>query len=535
MAKLGFFTQRPHPDQTRNKEGGMAFQIPDPALRLLSMLGSSFFNEPKYYELTVAGDLSESAGLIISTAQEIAQSEHPRDLLLLAHWARSAMRIRTTPQILLAIAANDEKTKPFVRQYCPRIIQRADEVRQVFAAYDFLFGRPFPNCLKRGLADALTQFDEYALLKYNTKRHPTFRDVLLMIDRRQDYPVQQALFEYLVNQKVIEPEKTPVLAAQKALLDKTEFDDDAKRLATTARATWEMLVSHFGNRTEVWEFLIPQMGYMALLRNLRNLQQAGISWEATERVARRLADPEEVARSKQLPFRFYTAYLTVQGDEFGFAFSYRFMEALIEALEHSLAQVPHLPGKTAICCDNSGSMAQKISRKSEVSCADVANLLGAMAHRICDEALVIAFATDAVTVDLPASDDLIAKAEAIKMTETNGWATHGWKCIQLLIDQNIFVDRILLLSDMQCYDSHWERENSVNARLNAYRRRINSECYLHSIDLQGYGLSQTPTDDPRVNLLSGFSENILSYILTFEAATPPDTPLPTLETLRQQW
>ena len=127
-----------HPDRTVNKAGGEAFEIRDPSLRLLTMIGSSFWNEPQYYGTAPDAEridgLGDEATLIVTTAREIAASQNPRDLLALALWARSEMNVRTTPQVLLAIAAAEPNTKPFVRSYTPRVVQRADEIRQVFAA-----------------------------------------------------------------------------------------------------------------------------------------------------------------------------------------------------------------------------------------------------------------------------------------------------------------------------------------------------------------------------------------------------------------
>ncbi len=173
MARLGMTSSRSlaasvrHPDRTTNKAGGEAFDIRDPSLRLLTMVGGSFWNEPQYYGDTPGAarlpGLSDEATLVVSTAVEIARGPNPRDLLALALWARSEMNIRTTPQVLLAVAANEPATKAFVRAYTPRVVQRADELRQVFAAYLSLFaggvgaghqGQKLPNSLKKGLADA---------------------------------------------------------------------------------------------------------------------------------------------------------------------------------------------------------------------------------------------------------------------------------------------------------------------------------------------------------------------------------------------
>ncbi|HEY5984959.1 MAG TPA: TROVE domain-containing protein, partial [Streptosporangiaceae bacterium] len=97
-----------------------------------------------------------------------------------------------------------------------------------------------------------------------------------------------------------------------------------------------------------WQAVIPSMGYMALLRNLRNFDAAGVPDEVAQRVARRLADPEQVAKSKQLPIRFYTAFKATK--------SLRWAWALERAVNASLANVPRLGGRTLILVDCSNSM-----------------------------------------------------------------------------------------------------------------------------------------------------------------------------------
>src|SRR4029079_2962891 len=88
---------------------------------------------------------------------------------------------------------------------------------------------------------------------------------------------------------------------------------DAERLRA-AGMTWEDVLSLAGDRLDkaaLWSALVPGMGYMALLRNLRNLDQAGVSDEVASVVAARLADPAQVATSRQLPMRFLSAYRAV--------------------------------------------------------------------------------------------------------------------------------------------------------------------------------------------------------------------------------
>ncbi len=527
-----------------NKAGGQAFSVADPSVRMLTMLGSSFWNEPTYYgtpaskaatapkgakgakaskdAVATAEPLSTEAAAILVTAQEIARGDNPRDLLALALWARSEMNIRTTPQILLAVAANEPKTKPFVRAYASKIVMRADEVRQVFAAHLALFangvganqhGQKLPNSLKRGLADALSKFSESQLMKYDSAERPTFADVLKMIDRSKDRALPQGVYKYLMTGEVSDPAAMPVIAARKALAKKNVLDDEARALIRTSHANWEVVLSQFGSKKEVWELAVPEMGYMALLRNLRNLLQAGIDPGS---LAKRLADPKEVERSKQLPFRFYSAWKmlldagVLQGPNRVVA------DALDAALAHSARALPRISGVTAIASDNSGSMGSPVSAKSIVTAQAAANLLAAMALRISDDGHVFVFGEQAALVPLSANEKILTAMS--KQASTNvGHSTNAHRVIELMLAKKMFVDRLIVFSDMQCYDSTGG-SNTLSGAVAEYRKKVNPALFVHSIDLVGYGKSALSASDSRVNLVSGFSEKILRTVVDFESA-----------------
>jgi hypothetical protein len=123
------------------------------------------------------------------------------------------------------------------------------------------------------------------------------------------------------------------------------------------------------------------MGVMALVRNLRNFDQAGVSDAVAERVAARVADPGVIARSRMFPFRFLAAHKAVA--------SLRWAWPLEQALNHSLANVPRLPGRTLVLVDRSGSMFGGVSEKSGLNRADSAAIFGtALAVRAASADLV---------------------------------------------------------------------------------------------------------------------------------------------------
>ncbi len=136
-----------------------------------------------------------------------------------------------------------------------------------------------------------------------------------------------------------------------------------------AGLTWENVVSHLGSSAAVWELVIPVMGEMALTRNLRNFEQAGISDAAWSEVRRRL---EDVEQSVQLPFRFFAADREVT--------SARAKEIVSAMLDRACAALADLPGVSVVLNDNSGhAVGCVVSDKSNLRVADAGNTLGGRA------------------------------------------------------------------------------------------------------------------------------------------------------------
>jgi len=576
MTKLGMKNKRTfedalreHKAATANRPGGLAFDFESPAEYLLATIGSALFVEPKYHPDTLdpkklrdgdynVEDLDEQAVKIIEACREIARGPNPKDLLALAHWARVEMNMRTTPQVMLAVAANSAGTKPFVRRYVPRISRRADDVLQLVAAYEHLFGwKAFPASLKKGVADRMSKMSEYEILKYNRKGHPSFKDLLRFCERRKGYPLSPELRHYIFTGEVLNPKATPVIAARKELTSRNLWTEDIPALAKKAAVTWEVLVSQFGSKPEVWGAVVPLMPYMALIRNVANFLEAGMPLAVIRMVAERIGDAKAVRKSKQLPFRFMALYRTLNPGNawfssirgYGSASSNRnrsswdqrsvqlLVEAVETALDHSVENIPELSGITCIASDNSGSMKYPLSKGSCVTLLDTANILAAMVHQRSDESYVTAFGNKAVWPVLSKRNSVVTNMNEIANYKANyrGQATNAYEVFKHLFEQKIHVDRIVVLSDMQCYDTGGNR--SVAEFLAKYRREVNPQAYAHFFDLKGYGTQQAPSGDPRSNVVAGFSEKIFQQILMFEGVeeVKGERVLPTLEYIRENY
>jgi hypothetical protein len=588
---------------TVNRAGGTAFEINDAALKLVCMTGGSFYAEPKFYsgsavvpkrlpggelgklarrleiadsklEGFISGEeLDDVAREVVATAIDVANSDRPEDLLAIARWLRNEANIRLTPQVLLVIASRLDATKPFVRSYAPHIVVRPDEVKICLLLHRFFFGmKSLSNCLDFGLGEALSRFGERALMKYDGTDYPTWKDVLCTIHRGKkgkssgkgsEWPLPRALTNYLITGKVTDPKKIPIVAARKELAKLTKLDDRAKALAVESKVNWEVLLSQFGRtpetKTEVWEHLLDNnlVGYMALLRNLRNLLKAGVSDSVIDRVAGKLSDSDEVLRSRQLPFRFLQAHRVLKEDCGGYGSSCsslhlnQILGAVESASNAAAANVPVMPGLTAVFADNSGSMEMnKVSKESKVTCAAAANALCGIIAKSAEKAVVCAFGTDIAPVNFTDNDTVIGIADKVEGANTRGQNTNAHLIPQWLRRQGLKPDRVIVLSDLQTWS------DSSMSGVNGYRARNASEekalcdtwadyvsfsggksTWLHCVHLNGYG--DSPVDEGMLlNQVSGFSEKVVKMLLQAEGSLSvekEEDSLPTVDQIRKEW
>ena len=472
-----------HPDAATNYEGGLAFKQ-SPKAELVSRVVTCLWQEPKFYDSK--GD--DTANAILRLVPEVAKDD-PEFILKLAAYTRNVAYLRTVPQVLLVSAAEIPACRPYVRKWAPAIIQRADEPAEVIAGWiarhgdvgDQQSAGMLPASLKKGISDALRKFDEYQLAKHDhVKASVRLRDVFRICHPKPRNEKESDLWRRAINDELSVPE------------------------------TWETYISAHGSSKETWEHILPKMGYMAVLRNLRNLLKHGVN---VREVVDIIADERRVRASKQFPFRFFSAYRAVEEMDEGDPFHRReVLNAVATALEYSVESVPHFDGRTAILVDVSGSMSWNyISKKSSVRCIDIAAVMAAIMYVADRNSIIVTFANNA-DVLVPGSNRVMDIVKIIRRMD--GGATYAYKAVDILRERNIDVSRIILLSDMQCYTDG--NSGFFVDSLSAYRRYVKHPVHLYSIDLNGYGTAQVPEDDPDTTLLAGWSDNIFRFMETRE-------------------
>lgn len=444
--------------------------------KLVTQVLTSFFCEQKFY-----GDNSSD---LIATAERVLNTE-PSFVANLARYARKEMHLRSVSHALTALIAHNVNGKQYTRMVVADVAERPDDVTEILACYLSAFGKPVPNALKKALAASLDKFDAYQISKYNGgNKAVKFRDVLRLTHPTPKNKEQEELFGLILRDELPAAER------------------------------WETELSKFGNTKEVWERLIDgdKLGYMATLRNLRNILKASPS--NIDKVYAKIADREQVLSSKQLPFRFFSAYREVKTSD---NCTNKALDALETALEYSADNLPKLCGKTVIAVDVSGSMSYiPVSARSSVFCSDIARLLAALAGKMCEEYVVYAFDTKLRKATFSQNGGIIANAMGIEVT---GGGTDLMLPFDELINNRIFADRIIVLSDNEInrawhQSPYAKKDVTCQSLADIYRKTVNKDFWVHAIDLQGYGTQQFFGD--KINVIAGWNERVLEFIALAE-------------------
>jgi hypothetical protein len=493
------FNKKPETKTGRvlNPEGGEAYR-PSAKTELMMtctafmMAGDGFYAKEK-----------DTAKRINELVDTVAKKD-PEFILKLASFARNEMYMRTVPVHLLVRYAMLPGSKPRSSvMWVPTILRRADEPAEAIAhylneaevdegveekreatlkargkKYSQRANAPIPAFLKKGISLTLNNFDEYQFGKYDRDGKVKLKDVVFLCHPDAVNDEQQALYDKIVKGELSTPE------------------------------TWETYISVNGSTKENWETIIPKMGYMALLRNLRNFVEKKVDIDP---VLERLTNQKAVARSKQFPYRFLSASraLTSIGGT-------KIQNALNKCVNLSVANVPEFRGKTAVFCDNSGSMNGRASDKSTISLKEIAGLFGAVAVERCEDAYVGVFAGKFAWVPSLSRGNVVGNAATIYNMDVGG-STNGWLGMQALISSNIYVDRVFLISDMQLYNTNTSNNRcDVRYLTEVYRKTVNANLKMYTFNLAEYGLLKFPESDPQTCIISGWSDKVYTFASMWE-------------------
>jgi 60 kDa SS-A/Ro ribonucleoprotein len=434
MARLNVLNLKFGP---RTHEGAPARNI-SPELQLRRSVLACLLWESQFYE-----DGVEIAGRIAELVPKVAAEK----VAAIAVEAREQMKLRHAPLLLVREMARHKTHRALVADTLARVIQRADELAEFVAIY-WKDGRvPLSGQVKKGLAAAFPKFDEYALAKYDRGGPIKLRDVLFLCHARPRDAAQAGVWKKLIWGRLNTPD------------------------------TWEVALSSGADKREAWQRLLAEnkLGALALLRNLRNMREAGLEDELV------LSALRSINTARVLPFRFLAAA----------RYAPQWEETLEQAMLKCLAGQEKLAGKTIVLVDISGSMTAPLSRRSEMQRTDAAYGLAVLLREIGEKVGVFSFSDD--LVEVPARRGF-ALRDAIDTSQRHN-STQLGKAVEGL-NQKEKYDRLIVITDEQAHDK------VPAARGKGYV--VNVAGYKNGV---GYG---------KWTHIDGWSESVVEYIRGLE-------------------
>ncbi|MFH8385445.1 TROVE domain-containing protein [Kitasatospora sp. NPDC018058] len=493
----------------RTPEGGFGY-VRDRKSELFLLSIANMVGQDTFYERGGGRDDRYTA-----LVRELAVAE-PEWTLGLLRWLRYGAQMRTAALVGAAEftrARLDAGAHGYSRQAVDAVLRRADEPGELLAYWTSRYGRALPKPLKRGVADAVRRlYDARSLLKYDTaSKGYRFGDVLDLTHPTPDpdKPWQGALFAHALDRRhrpeeAVPPAAVPLLTANRELLAlpveerraTVTAEGGAERLAA-AGLTWEALAGWLQGPLDAaaWEAIIPSMGPMALVRNLRNFDKAGVSDPVAAEVARRISDPGEVRRSRQFPFRYLAAYRHAP--------SLRWGHALETALGHSLANVPELSGRTLILVDRSGSMFDRPSAQTQLNRADSAAIFGTALKVRAAEADLVEFGTTSRVIE-------VGRGEAVLRVLDRFSSLGGTNTAEAVRSHYRSHDRVVIVTDEQ---------TGFGYRGSDPLSVIPAGIPIYTWNLAGYEHGHGPSGGANRHTFGGLSDAAFRLIPLLEAGT----------------
>lgn len=389
--------------------------------------------------------------------------------------ARTAMKLRHVPLLIVRAMARLPRHKAHVAQTLHEVIQRPDEITEYLAIYWRNGREKLSAQSKKGLARAFTKFNEYSLAKYDGGNAKVkLRDALFLCHAKPRDDAQAALWKRLVDGTMATPD------------------------------TWEVALSGGKGKRETFERLMieNQLGALAFIRNFRNMQAAGVE-KATIKAYASTLDVSRV-----LPFRFIAAARAVP----------TWKDVCDELLLRCTSQAAKLPGKTVCVVDVSGSMysGANVSARSDMTRVDAAGALAAIIRETCEDARIYATAGNDytrvhATAECPPRHGL---ALVDTFTRKGYYKTLGGggiflkQCMDWIKARERSADRIIVLTDEQDCDV---KANPSTA--DAFGR----SNYLINVSVERNGIAYD-----KWTHINGWSEAIVDYIRAAESNRESD-------------
>lgn len=402
-----------------------------------------------------------------------------------AIFSRRVLGMRSISHVLAARLNNLQfnNKRSFFRNFC----NRPDDVSEVFACIENM-GDKRSHAMIRGFSDYISMLSPYTLGKYKLDGHKYNMYDLINITHAHSNAIQM-------------------------------YKDDK----LTAPDTWEVKISTAENeehRKAEWRRLVEEnkLGYMALLRNLRNILNADVDcrWIGKYLIPQ-IENKKAIKESLVFPYQIYTAFKYIEG------FNFDVQAALEKAFRIACDNMPVFEGKTAIVLDVSGSMNDPISFNSKVTIKEVGACFAASLFLTNPmDTTFIKFGNHAMQKTLKKSMGPFNIIRYMCENDNMGYGTVVSEAFNCLARTGVDVDRIFLISDMQTMEERHYWCNSVSGydAFDTYQKKTGNHPKVFSFDLGNYPSQIGNPKDSNVHLMTALNDKVFKIIKLLDNNVP---------------
>jgi 60 kDa SS-A/Ro ribonucleoprotein len=478
---------------TTNHAGGAAHRLA-PRLEIATLVLSSMLADRFY--APGSQDAQRVQGLVAG----LAAHGDARFAAQAALYARHQHGLRSITHVVAGEVGRVCQGQPWGRRFFDRIIRRPDDATEI-VGYTLATYGGLPNAMKRGFAKALVRFDAHQIAKYRGDGH--VMKLVDVVNLCHPKGPEGSAIAHLVKGTIAPADtweralseagsKAQAEAAAAAAAHGDAADGEtqmaADLAATMKGAAWVRLLAE------------RKLGYLACLRNLRNIVQQAP--EAIEAACALIADPAAIRKSLVFPFQLAAAADALRG--IGGPGAAVALAAVSRATDLALGNVPDLPGRTLVAVDDSGSMTQGQGPRRPI---DIAALFAAVLVKRLPGADLMLFSDEARyrTVDTTSSVLGIAR----EITHQAKAAGTNFHAIFQAAGKTRY-DRVIILSDMQ----GWMGVGTPDGAFDAWKARSGCDPYVYALDLNGHGTAQLVGD--KVCTLAGWSDRVFEVMRLVE-------------------
>lgn len=503
MANIALFSTTPGRIAPRtdavNEAGGTAYAL-SPQAALAQYAATGCLNDTFY--ATAEDQLQKTLDLA---------AEVPTDFIArTAVYCREKGFMKDMPALLCAVlAARDAERLELIFS---RVLDNAKMVRNfVQILRSGVTGRKSLGTLpKRLVRKWIEKQSDEALFRADVGQSPSLADIVKMVHPKPANASREALLGYLIGR----PHNAEALPALVRAFEAWKQNP----VGNPPDVPFQMLTA-LNLGPQQWKAIARRAPWQMTRMNLNTFARHGVfeTPKLTRLIAKRLRDPEEIKRARVFPYQLMMAYNSTSADV-----PPPIREALQDAMEIAIANVPAVAGKVIVCPDVSGSMSSAVSghRKgatSAVRCIDVAALVAAALLRKNRDAEVLPFENSVVSVALNPRDSVMTNAQ--KLASIGGGGTNCSAPLAELNRRKAKGDLVVFVSDNQSWMDVPARGCFAGSPTETMRewaafKQRNPAARLVCLDIQPYATTQAKGSADILNI-GGFSDSVFSVIAAF--------------------